>query len=75
VHNLLEQACADIGLTTEGAPTPRGSSRMSGPEREARVDAELRAAGIEPGHPELHQTSVRGDSPAQSETPSQSEVG
>lgn len=64
VSSLLDQACADAGLEPaggsgadaagQGAPSGGGSRRMNGPERERRADAELRAAGIGPGHPSLY---------------------
>lgn len=57
VANLLRQAAADAGLTTEGTPR-RAGGRLDGPAREARADAELLAAGITPGHPSLYPDTV-----------------
>lgn len=54
VHSLLLQAVADVGLVSAGG---RNSGSMSGSDREARADAELRAAGVEPGDPSLYATS------------------
>ena len=46
--DLMGQAIDD------GAPARRGRRRQSGPqEREARIDREMMAAGIHPGHPSL----------------------
>jgi hypothetical protein len=56
VRDLLERACADIGLTTEARP--RGHS---GADRADRIDAELRAAGLAPGDPALYQSSIRSE--------------
>lgn len=64
VRGLLEQACADIGLTTSGTP-----ALLNGDEREARADAELRAAGIDPGGAELYADTVRQDDPRSQENP------
>ena len=51
VVSMCEQAVADAGLSTG---TRRGRRRRpDGRAREARVDATLRASGIEPGHPSL----------------------
>jgi hypothetical protein len=50
VASMCEQAIADAGLSSG----PRAKRRRpAGKAREARVDATLRAAGIEPGHPSL----------------------
>lgn len=48
VHSLLTQSVADAGIFEDRAATGPGSMR------EARADAELRAAGIEPGDPSLY---------------------
>ena len=66
VRGLLEQACADIGLTSSGAPV---STQLSGDQREARADAELRAAGISPGGTELYHDTVRQDGPSAPDGP------
>lgn len=47
VDSLLRQAMADAGVVER-------RSRLNGRAREARVDAALAAAGIEPGHPSLY---------------------
>jgi hypothetical protein len=52
VQSLLRQALADAGLAA--GRRGRSTERRSGPQREARADRELRAAGIEPGHPSLY---------------------
>jgi hypothetical protein len=55
VADLLTRAVGDRGIA--GSPAAGGSLRpvhRSGPEREADTDAELRAAGIEPGDERLH---------------------
>lgn len=57
VANLLRQAAADAGMTTEGTPRRTGG-RLDGPAREARADADLLAAGITPGHPSLYPDTV-----------------
>ncbi len=59
VAGLLEQACADAGLTptdaTAGPARGGGRSRgLNGPGREQRADEELARAGIGPGHPSLY---------------------
>jgi hypothetical protein len=62
VANLLRQAAADAGLTTEGRPVPAGPRRSrAGEEREARADVDLLAAGITPGHPSLYPEATRED--------------
>jgi hypothetical protein len=53
VAGLLASALGDAGLAGRvgpGAPHP-----PSGRDNPARIDAELRAAGITPGHPSLHE--------------------
>jgi hypothetical protein len=56
ILDLLGRATADIAATERVAPSrPRPSlARMGGQDRADRVDAELRAAGIEPGHESLY---------------------
>jgi hypothetical protein len=55
VANLLRQAAADAGLTTEARPLANGPRRNRHDlEREARADDDLLAAGITPGHPSLY---------------------
>jgi hypothetical protein len=60
VANLLTQAAADAGHDLEGS-TLRPSApagRLTGPERSARADQDLRAAGIGPGHPSLYPSQL-----------------
>jgi hypothetical protein len=56
ILELLGRATADLTATrAPSAPRPRPSlARMRGQDRADRVDAELRAAGITPGHESLH---------------------
>lgn len=59
VHNLMSQALADQGILVEGGRRVTSGERalaahLNGREREARIDDELRAAGIEPGDPSLY---------------------
>jgi hypothetical protein len=56
VSGLLEQACADAGLTSTGAPSRSRHAGLGpdGPTRERRADEELARAGIGPGHPSLY---------------------
>jgi len=56
ILELLGRATADVTATRSPTSTrPRPSlTRMRGQDRADRVDAELRAAGIEPGHESLH---------------------
>ncbi|HDH03433.1 MAG TPA: hypothetical protein ENH15_04225 [Actinobacteria bacterium] len=52
VDNLLKQAMADLGVAPSGE---RQDQRAAGGEaREAKVDDDLAAAGITPGHPSLY---------------------
>jgi hypothetical protein len=53
---MMEQAIADAGISTSGR---RGRRRRAdhGRAREARADADLLRAGIEPGHPSLYPSS------------------
>jgi hypothetical protein len=60
VRNLMEQSLADAGLAVERgrrvASGPKAATaRRGGAEREERIDAELRAAGVESGDPSLYQ--------------------
>lgn len=55
VHSLLNQAVADVGLFDTAR---RRHTSAQGGNREARADAELRAAGIEPGDPSLYPTGA-----------------
>ncbi|MEI7592271.1 MAG: hypothetical protein WCK41_03525 [Actinomycetes bacterium] len=60
VRNLMDQALADAGLAAERGRNisngPRAeSARQNGEARAERIDAELRAAGFEPGDPRLYQ--------------------
>ena len=66
VSTLLGQAAADAGLALDGSPLTRSApdGRMTGPERAARADGELRAAGIEPGHPSLYPDELVGGTDA-----------
>jgi hypothetical protein len=57
IERLVSSALADAGITADGGrgrgggpPAPPGQSRDRGP----RVDNDLRAAGIGPGHPSLY---------------------
>jgi hypothetical protein len=54
VENLLGQAMADMGVAPTSDPAARARNARSGPAREAKVDDELAAAGIAPGHPSLY---------------------
>jgi hypothetical protein len=62
VATLLGQAAADAGLSLDGSPLHKAvpEGRMSGPERAARADADLLAAGIGPGHPSLYPDELVG---------------
>ena len=58
VRNLMEQSLADAGLAAErgrrlSAGPRAAAARHNGAAREARIDAELAAAGIEPDDPSL----------------------
>jgi hypothetical protein len=62
IANLLRQAAADAGLSTDGGSTSRAAARQrAGDQREARADADLLAAGIVPGHPSLYPHESRDD--------------
>lgn len=67
VAELLARSAADAGLDLDGAPLRRSPlpGRMSGPERAARADAELLAAGIGPGHPSLYPDHLTFDDDAE----------
>jgi len=62
VATLLGQAAADAGLAIDGSPLRRSApdGRLTGPERAARADADLLAAGIGPGHPSLYPDQLVG---------------
>jgi hypothetical protein len=53
--SMMEQALADAGM--ERTRTTR-RRRQNGRERSERIDHDLQAGGIEPGHPSLYPTSV-----------------
>ena len=68
VRNLMEQSLADAGLAAErgrrvGSGPRAAAARRSGAAREARIDAELRAAGIEPDDPSLYLPHAPGAEP------------
>jgi hypothetical protein len=54
VANLLRQAAADAGVSTDGRALPTSGRPRAGDAREARADVDLLAAGIAPGHPSLY---------------------
>jgi hypothetical protein len=60
VRNLMEQSMADAGIADDRAKVREGELAATGraqrgrAAREARVDEQLKAAGIEPGHPSLY---------------------
>lgn len=54
VMDLLSRSVADAGSSAGSARTRTDRTRMSGQDRADWVDAELRAAGIEPGDPSLY---------------------
>lgn len=62
VSTLLGQAAADAGYEVDGSPLERSApqGRLTGPERSARADADLLAAGIGPGHPSLYPSELVG---------------
>ncbi len=66
VATLLGQAAADAGHDLDGSPLQRSGpdGRMSGPDRAARADTDLLAAGIGPGHPSLYPDELVGGSDA-----------
>jgi hypothetical protein len=61
VANLLRQAAADAGITTDGTPRVDTKRRRAGDEREARADSDLMAAGIVPGHASLYPEAPADD--------------
>lgn len=61
VANLLRQAAADAGITTEGTPRLGAKRARAGDEREARADADLLSAGIVPGHTSLYPEAPADD--------------
>ena len=54
VANLLRQAAADAGIALDGESVRNTNRPRAGAEREDRVDEDLLAAGIRPGHPSLY---------------------
>ena len=62
VATLLGQAAADVGMAPDGSPLQRSApaGRLSGPDRAARADADLLAAGIGPGHSSLYPDELVG---------------
>lgn len=54
VAELLDRAVGDSADATDAPAQPSRAVHRSGPKREADTDAELRAAGIEPGDDRLH---------------------
>jgi hypothetical protein len=54
VAALLAQATGDLAFTTEPGRAPRGRKPASDAEREAAIDRQLLAAGIQPGDPSLY---------------------
>jgi hypothetical protein len=54
VAALLAQATGDLAFTTAPGRTRRGRKPASDAEREAAIDRQLLAAGIEPGDPSLY---------------------
>lgn len=54
LRDLLGKAAADAGLASGGGGRRSRRQFLSAPARAARVDAELAAAGIGPGHPSLY---------------------
>jgi hypothetical protein len=57
VASMLEQALTDAGL--DARPKRRGPAGGRGQDRAARVDRDLAAAGIDPGHESLYPASGR----------------
>jgi hypothetical protein len=66
VAKLLGQAAADAGMNVDGSPLQRSApdGRLTGPERAARADSDLMAAGIGPGHPSLYPDELVGGADA-----------
>lgn len=65
VRNLMDQSLADAGLAAERGRRVAGGARARdahrrGAEREARIDAELRAAGIDETDPTLYRPHAPG---------------
>jgi hypothetical protein len=56
VSNLMDNALADAGIGAANGQA-RGQRRR---EREEQIDADLRAAGIEPGDPSLYPERLDG---------------
>jgi hypothetical protein len=65
VSNLMTQSLADAGIAAERGRRATGAvatrARLDGSAREARVDDELRAAGIHPGDPSLYPPAPETD--------------
>jgi hypothetical protein len=61
VANLLQQAAADAGMTTDGRELSSSRRPRAGDVREARADVDLLAAGIAPGHPSLYPEATTED--------------
>lgn len=59
VAGLLAQATGDLAFTTEGGRAQRGHKPASDAEREAAIDRQLLAAGIQPGDPSLYPEADR----------------
>lgn len=62
VQSLMRQAIADAGARSAHPPEGTRPRQGSDRERAARVDEELLAAGIGPGHPSLYAGPDRADS-------------
>lgn len=58
VSNLLRQAAADAGITTDGRPSRTSKRPQADLAREDRADQDLAAAGIGPGHASLYPEPV-----------------
>jgi hypothetical protein len=61
VHDLLGRAAADAGVLAQEQVDRRTLARLSGQDRADWVDAQLTAAGIEPGDPSLHTAASPSD--------------
>jgi len=62
VQSLMRQAITDAGTRSEHRREGAGPARGTDRERAARVDGELLAAGIGPGHPSLYARPDGADS-------------
>lgn len=58
VATFLRQSLADAGFEDTGSGSGRVVAGESGRDRAERIDAELLAAGIQPGHPSLYPPRV-----------------